>query len=424
MRIAYLAAGAGDMLCGSCLRDNRLAATLRDQGRDVILIPLYTPLRAIEEPATAGPVYYGGINVYLQQKSALFRHTPRWLDRTFDAAPLLRAAGRRAASTRAEKLGPLTVSILRGEQGAQRKELTRLVRHLGRLKPNLVHLPNLMFVGVAQRIKAELSVPVLCTLSGEDVFLDQLPEPHKSEAFALIRERAAHIDAFVAVTKYFARRAAEHFALPADRIRYVPMGIRVDDLGSPAAPPAMPFTIGYLARICPEKGLHVLCDAFLELHQAGRNCRLRVAGYLGPADRKYFSACRDHLCEHGAEEACDFLGEVTRAQKLEFLRSLHAFSVPAAFPEPKGFYMLEALASGVPVVQPRTGSCPEIVESTAGGILYEPNEARPLADAIRQLMDDDDHRTKFASDGRAAVLREYTAERMAAETWKIYESHV
>ena len=225
MRVAYLAAGAANMLCGSCLRDNRLAATLIEQGRDVLLIPLYTPLRS-DEPSIAGrTVYFGGLNVYLQQVSSLFRRTPRWIDRLLDARPVLRAIGRWSANTRPEALGALTVSVLRGEDGRQRKEVERLTHALRELGPDLINLPNLMFVGLARRLKNELNVPIVCTLSGEDVFLDGLSEPHRSTAMDLIRRRAADVDGFIAVTRYYAAHAAERFGLPRDRVHAVPMGV-------------------------------------------------------------------------------------------------------------------------------------------------------------------------------------------------------
>src|SRR2546427_5848986 len=87
MKIVYLAAGAANMYCGTCLHDNTLATALRAAGEDVILAPTYTPLRTDEENISDGHVFFGGINVYLQQKSALFRHSPWFLDALLDSRP-------------------------------------------------------------------------------------------------------------------------------------------------------------------------------------------------------------------------------------------------------------------------------------------------------------------------------------------------
>ena len=411
------------MYCGSCLRDNRLAATLIAQGRDVSLVPLYTPIRTDEPDVSEGRVYFGGVNVYLQQRFRLFRMLPNWATRVFDATSLLRWAGRFAGSTSPEQLGPLTVSMLKGENGAQRRELDRLIGGLREFAPDIVNLPNLMFVGIAGRLRSELGVRVLCTLSGEDIFLDPLPDPYRRDAYDLIRERAGDVDAFVAPTEYFSTFATERFNLPHDRVHVVPLGIAVDEVGPSACAPDEPFTIGYLARICPEKGLENLVDAFIRLRKAGRRCRLRAAGYLGKRDRAYLDAVVAKLRRHQANDQFEFVGEVDRAGKFEFLRTLHLMSVPTVYHEAKGLYLLEAMACGVPVVQPEHGSFPELVRATGGGLLYDPAVADSLADAIARLMDDSALRRDLAAKGRAAIYESFTDEVMADKMWALYEQY-
>ncbi|MFQ5490925.1 MAG: glycosyltransferase family 4 protein [Phycisphaerae bacterium] len=419
-KVVYLAAGAGGMFCGSCLRDNRLAVTLARQGRDITLLPLYTPLQTDEPDASVGQVYYGGINVYLQQHLALFRHTPRFLDRLLDSPRLLRSLGRFAARTQPEQLGRLTVSVLQGDHGPQRKELDRLIEGLARHQPDLINLPNLLFSGVAGPLKKALGVPVLCTLSGEDFFVDQLPEPFRSQALDLIARGSDHIDGFVAVTRYFGDRAARHFHLPTEKVHHVPMGVPVDSSKPPATPPPEPFTIGYLARICPEKGLAELADAFVRIRKEGRACRLRVAGYLSPAHQSYWEQVQAGIAEAGFGKDVDDVGQVDLAGKQRFLQSVHVLSVPAVYPEAKGLYVLEALAAGVPVVQPAEGSFVELIEQTGGGLLVPPGDIQALADGLGQLMDDDELRVKLASQGRSAVAEGFSEEVMAQKTWALY----
>ena len=234
MRVAYLASGAAGMYCGSCMRDNLLAATLIKQSRDVVLLPLYTPLRTDERDVSSGKVYYGGINVYLKGKSSLFRGLPRALENLLDAPRALRGVGRFAVNTDARTLGELTVSVLRAEHGPQRRELAKLVAGLHVIAPSLINLPNLMFIGTARALRGALDAPVVCTLAGEDIFLDALPEPYRAEALEIIRESALHVDAFVAPTQYYARHAVAHFGLDAGRVHVVPLGIHVDDFSEPA----------------------------------------------------------------------------------------------------------------------------------------------------------------------------------------------
>lgn len=419
MRVALLAAGAAGMVCGSCLRDNRLAATLREQGRDVSLIPLYTPIRTDEIDASARRVYFGGINVFLQQKAGFFRGLPRFLDRLLDADWLLRRL-RGPGRIDPRTLGELTVSVLRGEHGLQRKEVERLADALARGRFDVVNLPNLMFAGVAAHLRRRLGVPVVCTLSGEDIFLDNLAEPYRARSFELIRRAAADIDSYVALTDYYARHAAGHFGLPRERVETVRMGVRVGDFAA-AAPQPAPFTIGYLARICPDKGLEQLVEAFILLRSAGRACRLRVAGWMSASDAGYLARVRDRLEHAGLASQAEFLGEVTRAQKLDLLRSLHVLCVPAPYPEAKGLYVLEALAAGVPVVLPDHGSFRELVSGTGGGLLFPPGDAEAAAAALARVLDEPGLRGELAQRGRAAVQQQHTDETMARSMWALYE---
>ncbi len=423
MRVVFLAAGAGGMYCGSCLRDNRVASTLMAQGRDVLLIPLYTPIKTDEEDVSQSEVYYGGVNVYLEQKSRLFRALPRWLTHVLDAPALLRRAARSTGNLTPSEMGALTVSILKGEHGAQRQELVRLISALRGLEPDVICLPNLMFVGLAHRLKTELGASVLCTLTGEDYFLDQLPDPYRSEALTLIEQRSRDVNGFVALTEYYASHAAAHFTLPADRMHVVPMGVSVHDFAGPATPPPEHFTIGYLARVSPEKGLSELAEAFILLREAGRPCRLRVAGYLAPTDRLYLQGIQTRLGGKNLTGDFEYVGEVDRKGKRAFLQSLHVLTVPTVHPEPKGIYVLEAMAAGVPVVKPHHGSFPELIEATGGGLLYDPLDRQALADQIARLMDDPDLRRRLAQLGRAAVRASFSQEVMAERTWQVCERY-
>ena len=423
MRVVYLIAGAGGMYCGSCLRDNRLAAALIAQKRDVVLIPLYTPIRTDETDVSQSQVYYGGVNVYLQQKSALFRRLPARLSRWFNAPSLLLWAAKRSGLAEPVDLGAMTVSILKAEQGEQRRELDRLIDGLRAMSPDLVVLPNLMFVGLARSLKSSLNVPILCMLSGEDIFLDALPPSHARQADALIRQRAGDVDAFLGPTRYFSSLATRRFSLPTDRVHVVNLGVGVDDVGDQADPPAESMTIGYLARICPEKGLANLCEAFVALRRAGRSCRLRVAGYLGAEHRPYLEKIMADLRAQGVADEVEYLGEVDRAGKLDFLRSLHLFSVPTVYHEAKGLYVLEALACGVPVVLPAHGSFPELVQATDGGLLYDPGRLGALAETLAGLMDDPTLRAQLADRGRKSVHQSFTDRAMARQAWSIFSRY-
>lgn len=428
LRIAYITAGAAGMYCGSCLHDNTLAAALMRAGHDVALIPTYTPIRTDEHDVSIGRVFYGAINVYLEQKSPLFRHTPRVLDRLFDGKGLLDWAARRGASTDARQLGDLTLSIVQGEEGRQSKELDKLIRWMREHhRPDIVHLTNSMFLGMARRMRRELDVPVLCSVQGEDIFLDELFEPYRSRVRRLLVERARDVDAFTATSRYYVDFMSGYLEVPREQVHHVRLGLNLEGHGSqPPGIGELPFTIGYLARVCPEKGLHNLVEAFrLLADDVGRErVRLRVAGWLGERDRPYLEGLRDEVGRLGLDGVVDFLGEVDRSQKIDFLRSIHVLSVPTTYHEPKGLYVLEALANGVPVVQPRHGAFPELIDDTGGGLLVEPESPEALARALRELMDDPARRKSLGLRGQEVVRRDYTDEAMAGETLKLYRRYV
>lgn len=425
MKIAYVAAGAAGMYCGSCLHDNTLAAALQKQGHEVTLIPTYTPLRTDEPSASIDQVFYGAINVYLEEKLALFRHTPRFLDRLFNSKGLLRQVSRFAGSTDAHELGALTFSVLAGERGHQAKELDRLVEFLETLEPEIVQLTNALFLGFAGEIRRRLGVPVVCGLTGEDLFLGELEEPWRTKVHDEMRRRAADADGFIATSRYYAEVMRELLEVPAERMHVVPLGISLADIKPPERRQGSgSFVVGYLARISPEKGLHLLVEAFRDLVEARGDdpeVRLAVAGWVGARHRPYLDDLRTKLEEWGLTDRVEIWGEVDREEKLRFLSQIDVLSVPSPYKEPKGLYVLEAWAHGVPVVQPRHGAFPELIEETGGGVLFEPDSATALTDALGALVDAPETVRELGRKGREALAARYDDRAMAARTVAVYE---
>ena len=428
MRIAYIAAGAAGMYCGACLHDNALASRLIRMGHDVALMPTYTPVRTDETNVSVDRVFYGAINVYLEQKSALFRHTPWLLDRMLNSPRLLAWASKRSASVDARGLGALTLSVLQGQNGRQAKELDKLVAWLrDEYRPELVQLSNSMLLGMARRIRSELHVPVLCAVQGEEIFIEGLEEPYRQQVRSALRERARDADGFIAGSRYYVDFMSEYLEVSPERIHQINLGLNLEGYGeNGSAKIERPFTIGYLARICPEKGLHLLVEAFRRLaEKAGPDhVRLRIAGYLGERDRAYCEGILSQIDSWGLKDAVDYLGEVNRKQKIDFLNTLHVLSVPTTYREPKGLFALEALACAVPVALPRHGAFPELVEATGGGVLVEPDSAGDLARGLGELMDDPERRRRLGQAGQQVVRREYNDEIMAENTLRVYRGYL
>ncbi len=415
------------MYCGSCIHDNTLAAALMELGHEVALVPLYTPIRTDEPPVAMDGIFYGAVNVYLQQAVRLFSRTPRWLDRLFDSEVMLGMASRLAGSTDAASLGPLTLSVLRGEEGRQQKELGRLTAWLGAFRPDIVQLGNGLLIGLAAEIGRATGAPVLSGLTGEDLFLAGLPEPHRGEVVTELRRRAAGLDGFVAPSRHYAERMRELLELPTERFHVVPLGVDLRHLGAAAADgepdrdEGGPVTIGYLARACPEKGLHLLIEAFeLLAEKAGADrVRLEVGGWISKRDRRYVAELAERAGRLASETV--FHGELDPEAKRRLLAGIDILSVPATYEEPKGLYVLEALAHGVPVVQPDHGAFPELIAATGGGLLVPPGSPEALAAALGELVEDPRRRRELGRRGRRAVERDLHSRRMAERTAAVYE---
>jgi glycosyltransferase involved in cell wall biosynthesis len=411
------------MYCGSCLRDNALASELLSRGHDLLLMPVYTPTRTDERNVSQHQVFFGGISVFLEQHSPVFRHTPRFLDRLWDSEWALRMATKRQISVDPKSLGKLTVSMLRGEEGFQRKEIHKLLDWL-KTEPrfDVVNLPYALLLGLAEPIKRTLQVPVCCTLQGEDLFLDGLGEPYKQQSLDLIRQGSVHVDAFLPVSRYYMDYMPGYLGISKEKMRLAPLGINLDGYAVRTQPTTGPFTVGYLARVAPEKGLHVLCDAYRRLRARTTNesSRLLVAGYLAPEHQPYLERVTNEMRAAGLEQEFEYRGEVDRTEKIAFLHSLDVLSVPATYAEPKGIFLFEAMASGVPVVQPRRGAFPEILEKTGGGLIVDADNPDALAEGILSLWRDPARRAALGKAGAAGVRQHYHVGLMAEAVEDIY----
>ena len=413
MRLVYLTTGTGSFYCGSCMRDNALVVALRKRGHDALLVPMYLPLTLDEASAAQNaPLFYGGINSYLQQISPLFRKTPRWLDKLFDSPAALARAGKRAGMTKASELGSMTLSMLQGEEGNQKKELERLVEWLALEKPDWVILSNALLLGMGRQIKAKTGAKVACTLQGEDGFLDALGAPYRQRCWDTIAERAAELDALIAVSRYHADVMTQRARLPQDKLHVVYNGIDLTGYPSQPTPPSTP-TIGYLARMCATKGLGTLIEAFLLLGKRNPDVRLKVIGSQVGYDATYVAELTAKLAAAGLAERVSWHPNVSREEKIAHLKSLSVLSVPATYGESFGLYIIEALAAGVPVVQPRHGAFPELLAQTGGGVLCDPDNPAALATALEALLADPQAAAARGAEGQQNVFARFSVEAMA-----------
>jgi len=419
MKIIHLTAGTGSYYCGSCMRDQMLVNGLRRLGHNVLLVPMYLPpvLEEGQGEDEACPIFFGGINVFLQQQSWLFRYTPAWFDRLLDSRRLLRWSATKAEMTSPRMVGELMLSMLAGEKGRQGKELRKLIAWIKERGPwDVVSISNAMLLGVAPMLKQSLGARIVCTLQGEDSFLDSLPEPYRTKAWCQVATLVKACDAVTSVSDYYGSLMAKRLQMSQERVVTVHNGIDFTGYAAAESAPGV-VTLGYFARQSALKGLGVLVEAFLHLAKRPhlQQVRLSVAGTRTEFDAIYVSELQERIAAAGFAERTTFQGTLSREDKQTFLRSLSVLSVPATYGEAFGLYVLEAMASGVPVVQPPSGAFPELITATQGGLLAAGDDALSLANALDTLLSDPKRAREMGMIGNAAVREHFSADAMATK---------
>lgn len=389
------------MFCGSCMNDNAVAKELLAMGHDCVLMPVYTPIRTDVEDVSVGKVFLGGINVFLAQKLKFFRNAPGWVESLLNQPWLIRQLTRNAGRTSPEFLGELTVSMLEGVGGNQQREFEDLLQWLKTdVRPDAIILTNMLIGGAIPELQRNADVWV--TLQGDDIFLDSLPARHRTVVVAKMRELVPSVHGFICHSTDYAQRMSELLGIPAKKLFVVPLGVETADfLEALKLPPERDVRgadreihLGYLARMAPEKGLHQLIDAFIALRKTGRwdRLKLRLAGWVGPQHVKYWKEQQAKLRSAGLEKQCTMVGTVNRQQKLEFLRSIDMFCVPTTYADPKGIFLLEAVASGLPYVMPNHGAFPELHRrisphlEPSKGVLYAHDDPNDLTEKLDQAL--------------------------------------
>jgi len=420
MKIAQLTPGSGDnFYCENCVRDLGLVKAMAALGHEVVMVPLYLPISVGgETPDRATPVFFGGINVYLQQKLDFFQRTPRWLDRVLDSPKLLGWVGRKAGMTDARTLGETTISMLRGSDGRQIKELNRLAAWLAEPenRPDVIILSNALLAGAAEVLKQRVGSKIVCLLQDEDGFLDGLGEPHSSEAWRLVAGQAGNIDAFISVSRYFADAMRRRLSIDAGKMHVAHTGISLDGYDDLRLEPEVP-TVGYLSRMSAAHGLDTLVEAFIRIKrdQTLAETRLKIAGGQTTADAKFIAGIRKRLTSSGMAGDVEFVSAYGPQERLAFLRELSVLSVPEKKAVACGLYVQEALAAGVPAVQPAGGVFDEMSSLTGGAcMLYQPNDAATLAGMLSSLLKDSDRLRELGQTGKAAALENFDI-RVSAE---------
>lgn len=382
------------------MQDNTLARALRLAGADAVLVPTYTPIRVDEEDVSTSQVFLGGVNIYLDSMVPGWRRLPGWMIHWLNRPSVLKFLTRFSSSTDAQQLGPLTLDMLKGIHGPQRREIHEFVDYLcQQLQPDVIIFSNALLSGVLTELRSRFSGKILCLLQGDDIFLEGLTEPWKQRVLQQLKSNCDSFDGFLTHSRYYRDFMSAYLQLSPDRFAQIPLTIDVAHIPFPAAAAESPlqaevstktpeqrrFNIGYFARICREKGVHRLLAAAAEVLPEFPNVELTLAGYLSPAGISWFenelagvrkmAPGRIHWC--GSPE--------TREQKFEIIQDFDLLCIPTEYQEPKGLYVLEAAAVGVPALLPQHGAFPELVEQLQVGQLFQGSTSE-LAESLRKLI--------------------------------------
>lgn len=408
------------------MRDNALANALIQAGHEAELLPMYLPLMLDEESEgldTDSPVFFGGINIYLQQKFSVFRHSPQWMDRLLNKPGLLRSAAKRSHMTSARDHGEMTFEMLRLDGEDFEKELRKLYSWINdHGRPDVLCLSTALQSGLAREIKKQWDIPVICYFQGEDSFLDSLPDEFRERCWTLMAERCRDADLLLGPSNFYARLMEKRLELEEGTIKTQYNGINLE--GFRERKPLDTPAIGYLARMCEMKGLAFLVDAFIHLRtQLGNeNCRLKIAGAMTQGDVPLVESLKKKLSGLGLSDAVEWRPNISREEKQDFLSEISLFSVPVEYEEAFGLYVIEAMAASVAVVQPNRSAFPELIEATGGGVCVDMESPESLASAWRDLLETPDRLVELGERGRLGVEQRYSMEAMKNSFIAVVES--
>ncbi len=422
MKIIHIVPGSGgSFYCGNCLRDSEYVRGLKDAGVEVTKIPMYLPLFSDEHDLEDVPVFYGAISLYLKHRYPLLRKAPTWVDRILNSGPFLKLAASMAGSTNPRGLEDMTISMLLGEQGEQKEELDHMIDWIAKHgKPDIVHISNALLLGLVKRIKAKLKVKVVCTLQDEDVWVNAMDDPFKIKTWELMKERARDVDAFFAVSDYYGKEMKSRLSIPDSKLFTHHINI---DPNAYYITPDKPLNIGYISRLCSENGLEILIDAFILLKkdEKWKGTKLVITGGSTGDDTVFIKHVKRKIIKADLTGDVDFHQDFEEEGRHEFFEKISVLSVPVLKGEAFGMYLLESMASGVPVIQPALRAFPEIIKKSGGGIIYEPNTPEKLADSWASLLSEPSSLSKLRQAGREGVINSFNIHNQAGKIIDCYE---
>ena len=427
MNILQIIPGSGgSFYCGNCLRDSKYFDALRKQGHHVVKIPMYLPLFSDERDIDTIPVFYGAVSIYLKQMYPVFRKSPPWFDQLLNSKPLLKIAARQAGSTRAKGLEDMTVSMLLGEEGKQSEELERMVDWIAdNYQPDVIHLSNALLLGIAQRLKQRLNVPVFCSLQDENTWVDVMRPSYREKVWSLMSEKAGFVDKFVSVSNYYAELSKQRMHLPNEKVHTIYLGVDPMDYQYKSSA-EKERVIGFISRMSYENGLDILVEAFtlLKKKPGFEDVKLMITGGYTGDDKKILRQVRRTLKNNHLSHEVIFHQRFEGGERLSFFDKVSVISVPVRNGEAFGIYLTESMASGIPVIQPSVGAFPEIINTSGGGDLYQHNTPEGLSEAWEHYLNNTNNYDALSKQARQGVEKAFNIHNLAEKYIALYQESI
>lgn len=416
MKILFILPGAGDSFyCGNCFRDNLQAMALRKAGHEVVIMPLYLPLKQTSMLGAA-PLFFPATTYYVEQKMFGRRKMPLWMKRLLGTDALLSMASSMSGTTSAEGMEGMTLSMIEGEGTAFEENVKELIDWVKQTeKPDVVQLSSSLLLGIAKELKREMDIPIVCSLQDEEVWIDSLKPEFVRKAWMSVVANAKYVDRFI-TTNYYYQQVVKTKLPQLGLVDVFYPGIDVAKYHSDVYP-ADP-TIGFFYRMNELDGMDILADAFVLLKQRGTvpHLKLRIGGGYTSPDKKLIKQVKRTLKPYAADVVIEETYDMD--EHADFYRKITVLSVPLRFQEGVGLYLCEAFAAGRSAVEPNTGSFAEIVGDA--GLIYEPNDAQHLADALEKMLTDNQFYDRCKESAQTLARERYDAAVLAKKLTDFY----
>ncbi|WP_282126628.1 glycosyltransferase family 4 protein [Marinifilum flexuosum] len=396
---------------------------MKKQGHQVTKLPMYLPLFSDEHDLNEIPVFYGAISIYLKQLYPIFQKAPAWVDKLLNSKPMLKLAASMAGSTSAKGLEEMTISMLMGEEGKQKEELHRMVSWMAeRLQPDVLHLSNALLLGLAPKLREVFpDAVIVCSLQDEDVWVDAMNDSFRNKIWKLMSEKAEAVDGFIAVSDFYAKVSLEKMDIPESKVFINHLGVEPSEYQVKAFEEKQ-RNIGYISRMCEANGFDIMIDAFILLKQDKEfeDVQLILTGGSTGDDKGILNETEKKLKNAKLWNDVEFHEDFDGSGRHNFFSKVQMISVPVRNGEAFGLYLLESMASGVPVVQPKLGAFPEIIDKSKGGIIYGHNSKENLCDALKILLRDQNQLKQLSLDCRIGVENEFNIVNQTQSLLNIY----